>query len=98
MNNKEFITELSLRSGYAQDNTQKLVRAVIESMATRFDEGEHVTIPGFGSFELKNRMERISVNPTTGQRMMVPPKIVLNFRPTAALKEKLKKGEEVNNG
>lgn len=92
MNNKEFIAELSHRCGYTQDATQRLARAVIESMAAKFDEGESILVPAFGTFELKNRMERVVVNPSTGQRMMVPPKIVLNFKPTTTIKESLKKG------
>jgi DNA-binding protein HU len=32
------------------------------------------------------------VNPSTGQRMIVPPKLVLNFKPAASIKEELKKG------
>ena len=50
MNNKEFIAELSRRMGYTQDNTQSLVRNVIDAMATTFDEGENVFIPNFGTF------------------------------------------------
>jgi len=91
MNNKEYIFELSQRCGYTQENTQKLVRSVVEAMSSMFDEGENVTIPSFGTFELRNRMERIVVNPSTGQRMLVPPKIVLNFKPIASIKEKMKK-------
>lgn len=34
------------------------------------------------------------VNPSTGQRMLVPPKLVLNFKPNAVVKEKLKNGGE----
>lgn len=79
MNNKEYITELSRRTGYSQENTQRMVRCVLESIASTFDEGENVSVPDFGTFELKKRMERIVVNPSTGQRMLVPPKIVLNF-------------------
>lgn len=94
MNNKEFIAELSRRSGYSQDNTQRMVRCVIEAMAQRFDNGENVAVPDFGTFELKNRMERIVVNPSTGQRMMVPPKIVLGFKPATAVKNRMKKGEQ----
>ena len=61
-------------------------------MASYFDEGDNVSVPDFGTFELKNRMERIVVNPATGQRMMVPPKLVLNFKPDVSMKERLKKG------
>lgn len=94
MNNKDFIAELSQRSGYSQDNTQRLVRCVIEAMASRFDEGENVTVPSFGTFELKNRMERVVTNPSTGQKMMVPPKLILTFKPQAEVRERLKKGGE----
>ena len=94
MNNKEYIAELSRRSGYSQENTQRMVRCVIEAMAQRFDGGENVTVADFGTFDLKNRMERIVVNPSTGQRMMVPPKIVLGFKPAPSVKNKMKKGEQ----
>lgn len=91
MNNKEYITELSRRTGYSQENTQRMVRCVLESIASTFDEGENVSVPDFGTFELKKRMERIVVNPSTGQRMLVPPKIVLNFKPASSVKNKMKK-------
>lgn len=90
MNNKEYICELSQRCGYSQENTQKLVRCVVEAMASKFDAGEDIQVPSFGTFELKNRMERIVVNPSTGQRMLVPPKIVVNFKPSPVVKNKIK--------
>jgi len=96
MNNKDFITELSQRSGYTQNDTQKLVKAVIDGMAESFDEGHSVNIPTFGTFEVKKRLERIMVNPATQQRMLVPPKLVLNFKPIATIKEKLKGGGASN--
>ena len=94
MNNKEFITELAQQTGYTQNVTQTLVRNVIDEMAVRFDEGDVVSIPGFGTFEVKKRLERVVVNPATQQRMLVPPKLVLNFRPTDSIKERLKNGGE----
>ena len=92
MNNKEFIAELAQRCGYTQEKTQNLVNILVEAMASNFDEGEAVSIPSFGTFEIKKRLERILVNPSTGKRMMVPPKLVLNFRPTPLVKEQLKRG------
>ena len=85
MNNKEFIAELAQRTGYTQADTQKLVN------------GENVAMTGFGTFEVKKRLERVVVNPSTGQRMLVPPKLVLGFKPITALKERLKSGEEGND-
>lgn len=95
MNNKSFISELSLRLGYTQDDAQKMVNTVIDSMNDAFQGGDAVTIPRFGTFEVKKRLERIVVNPATKQRMLVPPKLVLNFKPIAAMKEKLKNGGQV---
>ena len=92
MNNKEFVAELAQQTGYTQDDTQKLVRKVIDAMITEFEDGEVVAIPNFGTFEVKKRMERVVVNPTTKKRQVVPPKLVLGFRPVAAVKEKLKNG------
>ncbi len=92
MNNKEFITELSLRSGYTQADTQRLVRSVVDAMARKLEDEGAVLIPGFGTFEVKKHLERIVVNPTTKKRMLVPPKLVLGFRPVASVKEKLKNG------
>ncbi len=97
MNNKEFISELSSRTGYSVDATQQIVRQVIERMSQSFDEGDSVFMAGFGTFEVKKRLERIIVNPTTHQRLLIPPKLVLGFKPIAAIKEKLKKGGKKND-
>ena len=91
MNNKEYIAELAQQSGYTQTDTQKMVAAVIEQMGDSFEEGNSVLIPNFGTFEVKKRLERIIVNPRTQQRMLVPPKLVLNFRPKESVKDKLNK-------
>ena len=80
MNNKEYIAELSRHTGFSQDDTQRMVRCVVEGMSQKFDEGIGVSIANFGVFEIKKRMERIVVNPSSGQRMLVPPKIVVTFK------------------
>lgn len=92
MNNKEFIADLSQRSGYTQADTQKLISTIIDEMGRNFDEGNSVSFSQFGMFEVRKRLERIVINPSTGKRMLVPPKLVLNFRPNAYIKDKLKNG------
>ena len=69
-----------------------MINTVIDSMNDGFQKGETVVIPKFGSFDVKKRLERILINPGTKQRMLVPPKLVLNFKPIASLKEKIKNG------
>ena len=92
MNNKDFITELADRTGYSAEETQRMVDLVIETMSDHFQEDDNVQIPSFGTFEVKKKMERIMVNPSTGQRMLVPPKLVLNFKPNVSWKERIKSG------
>ncbi|MBQ9646356.1 MAG: HU family DNA-binding protein [Prevotella sp.] len=92
MNNKEFIAELASRTGLKADETQKLMNTVLGAMGDCFQEGSAVQLPTFGVFEVKKKLERIMVNPTTGQRMLVPPKLVLAFKPNVTWKDKIKKG------
>lgn len=92
MNNKDFIAELAQRTGYSADETQKFVNVVVEAMGDYLQDDNSVLIPAFGTFEVKKKLERIMVNPSTGQRMLVPPKLVLTFKPNGAWKERIKNG------
>ena len=94
MNNKDFIAELAQRTGYSAEDTQRFVNSIVEAMGDHFQESDNVMIPSFGSFEVKKKLERVMVNPSTGQRMLVPPKLVLNFKPHISWKERLKSGGE----
>ena len=90
MNNKEFVTELSSRLGYTLKDTSELVSSLLSSMSQQWQEGNVISIQGFGTFEVKKKIERISVNPVTRQRFLVPPKLTLSFKPSTVLKEKFK--------
>lgn len=90
MNNKEFISELSKRTGLSNRVTSQLVSSFFSLMTQELQDGKSVVIQGFGTFEVKKKLERISVNPTTQLRMLIPPKLVLSYKPSANLKEKFK--------
>ena len=92
INNKVFIAELAQRLGYSVKDTQTMVYQVVDAMADTFQEGNAVNVPNFGCFEVKKKMERIMVSPTTGQRMLVPPKLVLGFKVSTKWKEQIKNG------
>ena len=92
MNNKEVIGAIALKTGYTQDESQQMVKDVIEQLSKYFESGESVAVSGFGTFEVKKRLERVMVNPATGLRMLVPPKLVLNFKPATMIKVQVKKG------
>ncbi len=88
MNNKEFINELSARADTSAKETQKAVAAFAGVLADALEEGDSLAVQGFGSFEVKKKLERVVVNPTTKQRQLIPPKLSISFKPGAALKEK----------
>jgi len=90
LNNKEFISGLSQKLGYSNKETSQLVSSVLSIMTQELQEGNIISIQGFGTFEVKKKLERISVNPATQQRMLIPPKLVLAYKPSILLKEKFK--------
>ena len=90
MNNKEFTSELAERLGYTIKDTSALMNSLLSSMTQELEEGNVIAIQGFGSFEVKKKAERISINPASKQRMLVPPKLVLSYRPSNTLKDKFK--------
>ena len=78
--------------GYSTQETQQIVYQLIDAMGDSFQEGNTISVLNFGIFEVKKRMERIIVNPTTGQRLLIPPKLMLSFRISQTWKEKIKNG------
>ena len=88
MNNKEFITKLAKRCNITIAEAITNVDAFVNVMTDRLKENDQLNISGFGVLEVKMRKERLSVNPKTGQRFLVPPKVVPTFRPSNKLKEK----------
>lgn len=90
MNNKEFINELAARMGFSIAETQRMVTAVVDEAAERLQNGDTLSVTGFGTFDVKKKMERVIINPATQQRMLVPPKLVLDFKAVPRLKDKIK--------
>lgn len=89
MNNKEFIAELSRRLGYTVKDTSSLMVALVAEMTEELEDENVIAIQNIGSFEVRKKQERVVVNPATQQRMLVPPKLVINFKPSASFKEKM---------
>lgn len=87
---KKFIPELSDRLRQTPERTNQLFELFIADMTQELQDDKSIHIQDFGVFEVKKKAERISVNPTTHQRMLVPPKLVLSFKPHNKLKEKFK--------
>lgn len=90
MNNKEFIADLATRLDEKAKEAQRLASIFSTMFAESLEEGDSLSIQGFGTFEVKKKLERIVTNPTNKQRMLVPPKLALSFKPSNILKDKIK--------
>ena len=95
MNNKEFISSLASAAGHSPRDTQVLANHLLAELTSLFEDENQFNVQGFGTFEVKKRLERVIVNPGTGQRMLVPPKLTLNFKASPVLKDRMQKGGEV---
>ena len=83
---------MAVRTGLKISEVQSMMETVVGEMGNHFANSEAIQMPNFGVFEVRKKLERVIVSPTTGQRMLVPPKLVLGFRPSPVLKDKIKKG------
>ena len=87
MNNKELIAGMSARLGKSPKDVQQMVSAFVTEMASHLSEDDSLAIQGFGTFEVKKKLERVVTNPNTKQKMLVPPRLALSFKPSLMLKD-----------
>jgi nucleoid DNA-binding protein len=66
-----------------------IVEAVLEPLAAGLVEDGEVTLRGLGKLKLATRAGRTCRNPKTGDAIQVPPKRVVTFVPTQALRDAL---------
>jgi len=90
MDNKKLVEILAANMGRSSEDISKLIEAFAGVLRNRCGEMDSVIVPGFGTFEPKKRNERVLVHPSSGRRMLVPPKVVLGFKVSNVLKAKLK--------
>lgn len=90
MKNKELVTELAARMGWTAQEVAETLSVLSSVVSSRLVDNDTIYLQGFGQFEVKKKAERISVNPSNGKRYLVPPKLVLVFKPGTTVKNKLK--------
>lgn len=80
---------LSRKLGMEKEETGALIDSLRNMIAVGARDMDSVSLPGFGTFEPKKRLERITTHPASGKRILIPPKIVMTFKPSAVLKQKV---------
>ena len=91
MKSKEVIAELAGRMGWTSKEVTEMLSALGSAIGTKLMEGDSVNLSAFGQVDVRKKMERISVN---GKRYLVPPKLVPVFKPSSAMKGRLKELED----
>ena len=90
INKSELTQEVSAKLNSKQNEAEKVIDALIESIKDNLAKGEKVQIIGFGSFEVRNRAARKGRNPQTGETLTIPATKVPAFKPGKALKDAVK--------
>lgn len=91
MDTKTLINILSDNLGREPEDVEVLIKSISEILASAVKQGDMVAVPGFGTFEPKMREERVATHPSTGKKILVPPKLSMVFKPSAILKQRVRK-------
>jgi len=90
---KEIVKTISEEIGMTQLKTKEIVQKTFDAIVeTLVDEGR-IELRNFGVFEVKKRAARKARNPRTGQRVDVPEKYVVTFKPGKEMEEKVRQLE-----
>jgi DNA-binding protein HU-beta len=87
LNKKELIDSIADATGESKRTVSEVVEATIETITKQVKKGERVSIPGFGTFERRNRSARTARNPRTGEEIKVKATKVPAFKAGAGFKE-----------
>src|SRR5690606_6475632 len=74
------------------------VKTLLDAMAEALSSGRRIEIRGFGSFSLSQRSERIGRNPKSGEKVLVPAKLVPHFKAGKELRERVDQGPGDDDG
>ena len=90
MNHKELIAKMADKMNSPKSIVADLLEKTIETCTELLVDDKTIGFQSFGNFEVRKKEERLSVHPSTQVRTLIPPKLVVNFKQSNVLKEKLK--------
>ena len=71
MNKSQLAEAAAERAGLSKGDASKALDAVLDTITTALQDGEKVSLTGFGTFEVRDRAARTARNPQTGAEMQV---------------------------
>ena len=86
MNKGELKDAVAEASGLSGADAERALDAVLDTITKTVAKGEKVTIPGFGTFEPRERSARTGRNPQTGAEIQIAASTVPGFKAGAKFK------------
>ncbi len=90
MTKKEIVKQISERIGLTQLKTKDIVQQTFDAIVDTLIEVGRIELRNFGVFEVKRRKARKARNPRTGDKVDVPPKNVVTFKPGKEMEERVR--------
>ena len=85
MNKAQFVEAIALDANIPKVEARKAIDAMIRVTVQALREGERLTLTGLGTFSIQQRSERVGRNPRTGATVKIPPRKVIQFRPSVEI-------------
>ena len=91
MTKKEIVKQIADRIGETQLKTKDIVQRTFDAIVDTLIEQGRIELRNFGVFEVKQRKARKARNPRTGEKVEVPPKCVVTFKPGKEMEERVRR-------
>ncbi|MEA4942085.1 HU family DNA-binding protein [Oscillibacter sp.] len=91
MNKAELINAVAAKTEVSKKEAEAVIAATLDAITAAMQQGDKVQLVGFGSFEVKNRAERIGRNPKTKEEIKIPASKIPAFKAGKALKDSIAK-------
>ena len=89
MTKKEMAKAIAEEMGLTQLQVQGVVRRVFDGITEKLVREGRIELRNFGVFEVRQRKPRKARNPRTGERLKVPAKRVVTFKPGRQMGERV---------
>ena len=93
MTKKEIVKTISEEIGLTQLKTKEIVQKTFDAIVETLVEERRIELRNFGVFEVKRRAARKARNPRTGDKVYVPEKFVVTFKPGKEMEERVRELE-----
>ena len=93
MTKKEIVRTISEEIGLTQLKTKEIVQKTFDAIVEALVEERRIELRNFGVFEVKRRAPRKARNPRTGDKVFVPEKFVVTFKPGKEMEHRVRELE-----